>query len=123
MLSQWTKSRLYDWHIPRVERSFSPGGGIVAFRVYFVNVPIIMSAPDSMSMPNTMSTIEATHLENTEELLTSPLSESSLQTIQGPSRSDWERLQPIIRRLYIDKGHSLADVKLIMLNEYGHEAT
>ena len=76
-----------------------------------------------MSLPNTISTLGASHLDYTEELLPLQLSRSALQTTQWPSAGDWERLQPVIRQLYIEEGRTLNDIMNIMLNEYGHKAT
>lgn len=105
------KSRVYDWRLPRVDRSLRPGGSTVASRVYFVYVL------------NAMSTLRASHLEYVENLLPSQPSGSALQTTHGPSADDWERLRPVIRRLYIDEGHTLKDVMNIMADKYGHKAT
>lgn len=44
-------------------------------------------------------------------------------TKQGPSADDWERLRPIIKTLYIEEDRTLNDVKNIMADEYGHNAT
>lgn len=67
-----------------------------------------------------MSALRESHLEHAEDLL---LSGSALQTTQGPSAEDWERVRPIIRRLYIEEGRTLNDVMDILANEYGHKAT
>ncbi len=40
-----------------------------------------------------------------------------------PSRTDWDRLRPIIKRLYVDEDKKLADVMAIMARDYGHRAT
>lgn len=41
----------------------------------------------------------------------------------GPSIDDWERLRPIIKRLYIDEGLTLERVMNTMLLDYGHKGT
>jgi hypothetical protein len=42
--------------------------------------------------------------------------------VRGPTRDDWERCRPLLKRLYIDEGKKLKDVMAIM-TQYGHSAT
>ena len=79
--------------------------------------------PHSMSLPNTMSILNPDHIDFAEELFPFPLSTPVPQTIQGPPAADWERLQPVIRRLYIEEGRTLKDIMNIMLGNYDHKAT
>jgi hypothetical protein len=42
---------------------------------------------------------------------------------QHPIADDWDRLRPIIKRLYIDEDLTLDKVMNIMLFNYGHKGT
>ena len=42
---------------------------------------------------------------------------------QGPSVQDWERLRPVITRLYIDEDRTLVNVMNTMAINYGHKGT
>jgi hypothetical protein len=42
---------------------------------------------------------------------------------QYPVADDWDRLQPIIKRLYIDEDLTLDKVMNVMLFDYGHKGT
>jgi hypothetical protein len=39
------------------------------------------------------------------------------------SRSEWDRVRPIIKRLYFDEGRTLKDVMTIMAQNHGHQAS
>jgi hypothetical protein len=39
------------------------------------------------------------------------------------SRSEWDRVRPIIKRLYVDEDKTLKDVITIMARDYGHQAS
>ena len=106
-----------NWHASRLEQSSKSDGGTFVPRGYFVD------ESHTMSIPDTMSILKPGHLEDAEELLGFQMPTPALQTIQGPSAADWERLQPVIRRLYIDEGRTLNDIMDIMLSRYGHKAT
>jgi hypothetical protein len=41
---------------------------------------------------------------------------------KGPSRDDWERHRPFIKRLYVDEGKELKEVIAIM-TQHGYNAT
>jgi hypothetical protein len=42
--------------------------------------------------------------------------------LKGPTRDDWERYRPLIKRLYVDESRKLKEVVAIM-KQYGHIAT
>lgn len=45
------------------------------------------------------------------------------KTSQGPFPEDWERLRPVITRLYIAENRTLANVMNMMAVNYGHKGT
>ena len=40
-----------------------------------------------------------------------------------PSQSDWNRLRPHIKRLYVDEDKTLEEVMIIMARDHGHRGT
>lgn len=46
-----------------------------------------------------------------------------LKPKHSPSADDWERLRPIIKRLYVDNDLALVKVIKTMADEHGHKAS
>ena len=42
---------------------------------------------------------------------------------QYASRSEWNRVRPLIKLLYVDEDKTLKEVMGIMARDYGHQAT
>jgi hypothetical protein len=38
-------------------------------------------------------------------------------------RTEWGRLRPVIKRLYVDEDRTLNEVMIIMARDHGHRAT
>jgi Clr5 domain len=38
-------------------------------------------------------------------------------------RTEWDRLRPVIKRLYVDEDRTLNEVMTIMARDHGHRAT
>jgi Clr5 domain len=42
---------------------------------------------------------------------------------RNASRSEWDLIRPLIKRLYVDEDKTLKEVMTIMAQDYGHHAT
>ena len=56
-----------------------------------------------------------------------PLLESeavpTASTLGYASRTEWDRVRPIIKRFYVDEDKTLKEVMAIMARDYGHQAS
>jgi len=55
--------------------------------------------------------------------LLEPEAVATASTLGYASKSEWERIRPIIRRLYVDEDKTLKEVMAIMARDYGHQAS
>jgi hypothetical protein len=48
---------------------------------------------------------------------------ATASTLGYASPSEWNRVRPIIKRLYVDEDKTLKEVMTIMARDYGHHAS
>lgn len=63
------------------------------------------------------------HLNMADVPLHEPEAASAASALAYATRSEWDRVRPIIKRLYVDEDKTLKEVMVIMARDYGHQAS